>query len=153
MNNGAKTSSAAGTKAGGMRPRAWGIRSVNSSALRRGRIFITELDEMASWKPTADKVMSFFGRRVRLGLTALANPANAVEALRGMAGRRRPVKLVAETAGQIVEGIGLRNTRERLTQLYGAAQHLILEPRAGGGMRAEVRLPFHTRSDLRAVSV
>jgi signal transduction histidine kinase len=57
------------------------------------------------------------------------------------------------TAGQIVEGIGLRNTRERLTQLYGAAQHLILEPRAGGGMRAEVRLPFHTRADLRAVAV
>lgn len=36
------------------------------SALRRGRIFITELDEMASWKPTADKVMTFFARRVAL---------------------------------------------------------------------------------------
>ena len=36
------------------------------SALRRGRIFITELDAMEVWKPTADKVMSFFGRRVRL---------------------------------------------------------------------------------------
>ena len=36
------------------------------SALRRGRIFITELDEMESWKPTAHKVMSFFGRRVQL---------------------------------------------------------------------------------------
>jgi len=36
------------------------------SALRRGRIFITELDEMKAWKPTADKVMSFFGRRVQL---------------------------------------------------------------------------------------
>ncbi|HNR22903.1 MAG TPA: histidine kinase [Steroidobacteraceae bacterium] len=57
------------------------------------------------------------------------------------------------TATQIVEGIGLRNTRERLAQLYGAAQHLALEPRHGGGMRAEVRLPFHTRTDLRAVAV
>ena len=36
------------------------------SALRRGRIFITELDEIESWKPTAHKVMSFFGRRVQL---------------------------------------------------------------------------------------
>ena len=36
------------------------------SALRRGRIFITELDEMKAWKPTADKVMSFFGHRIQL---------------------------------------------------------------------------------------
>lgn len=36
------------------------------SALRRGRIFITELDALEVWKPTADKVMSFFGRRVQL---------------------------------------------------------------------------------------
>ncbi len=51
------------------------------------------------------------------------------------------------------EGIGLRNTRERLAQLYGPAQRLTLEPRAAGGMRAEVRLPFHTAADLRAVAV
>jgi LytS/YehU family sensor histidine kinase len=56
-------------------------------------------------------------------------------------------------APPVVEGIGLRNTRERLAQLYGAAQHLTLAPRAGGGMRAEVRLPFHTGADLRAVAV
>jgi len=37
-----------------------------TGALGRGRIFITELDEMKAWKPTADKVMSFFGRRVQL---------------------------------------------------------------------------------------
>jgi KDO2-lipid IV(A) lauroyltransferase len=35
-------------------------------ALRRGRIFITELDELASWKPSPDKVMNLFGRRVQL---------------------------------------------------------------------------------------
>ena len=51
------------------------------------------------------------------------------------------------------EGIGLRNTRERLAQLYGGAQYLTLTPRAGGGMRAEVSLPFHTGADLRAVAV
>ena len=37
------------------------------AALRGGRIFITELDEMSSWKPTAHKVMNFFGRRVASG--------------------------------------------------------------------------------------
>jgi lauroyl/myristoyl acyltransferase len=36
------------------------------SALRRGRIFITELDEMEAWKPTEHKVMKLFGRRVQL---------------------------------------------------------------------------------------
>lgn len=53
----------------------------------------------------------------------------------------------------IVEGIGLGNTRERLEQLYGAAQHLVLERLPAGGMRAEVRLPFHTRADLRIAAV
>jgi lauroyl/myristoyl acyltransferase len=36
------------------------------SALRRGRIFVTELDEMESWRPTSSKVMNLFGRRVAL---------------------------------------------------------------------------------------
>jgi LytS/YehU family sensor histidine kinase len=53
----------------------------------------------------------------------------------------------------VAEGIGLRNTRERLAQLYGAAQRLTLAPRAEGGMRAEVRLPFHRGADLRTVAM
>jgi len=36
------------------------------SALRRGRIFITELDEFKLWKPSDSKVMNFMGQRVRL---------------------------------------------------------------------------------------
>jgi len=48
------------------------------------------------------------------------------------------------------EGVGLRNTRERLEQLYGSQQTLTLSPGAGGGAVAEVSLPYHTRSDLRA---
>jgi lauroyl/myristoyl acyltransferase len=36
------------------------------SALRRGRIFITELDEFKHWKPSEEKVMNFMGKRVRL---------------------------------------------------------------------------------------
>jgi lauroyl/myristoyl acyltransferase len=39
------------------------------AALRGGRIFITELDEMEAWKPTSHKVMTFFGRRVPLDRT------------------------------------------------------------------------------------
>jgi two-component sensor histidine kinase len=51
------------------------------------------------------------------------------------------------------EGVGLRNTRERLEQLYGAHQTLTLAPGAAGGAVAEVSLPYHTRSDLRAAGV
>ncbi|MGE0582723.1 MAG: sensor histidine kinase [Steroidobacteraceae bacterium] len=58
-----------------------------------------------------------------------------------------------DDAPPFVEGIGLRNTRERLAQLYGADQRLSLAPRAAGGMRVEVRLPFHTGADLRTVAV
>lgn len=39
-------------------------------------------------------------------------------------------------------GIGLANTRERLTQLYGAAGSLTLRPRAGGGTEAVLRVPW-----------
>ncbi|HEY0969932.1 MAG TPA: histidine kinase [Gemmatimonadales bacterium] len=51
------------------------------------------------------------------------------------------------------EGVGLRNTRQRLEQLYGAEQHLRLTPAEGGGLVAEISLPYHTASDLRAAAV
>ena len=41
------------------------------------------------------------------------------------------------------DGIGLRNTRHLLQQLYGNAQSLELSARAGGGVGARVLLPFH----------
>jgi len=40
------------------------------------------------------------------------------------------------------EGVGLRNTRERLAQLYGADAALTLRTPDGGGFEAEVRLPW-----------
>jgi two-component system, LytTR family, sensor kinase len=40
------------------------------------------------------------------------------------------------------EGIGLGNTRSRLRMLFGDSARLELTPLAGGGTRAEVRLPF-----------
>ena len=40
------------------------------------------------------------------------------------------------------EGVGLRNTRDRLEKIYGADASLTLENRPGGGLDAQVRLPF-----------
>jgi LytS/YehU family sensor histidine kinase len=51
------------------------------------------------------------------------------------------------------EGVGVRNTRERLSQLYGSAQSFALRPAEGGGTEAEVILPFHTRGDMHAFGV
>ena len=56
------------------------------------------------------------------------------------------------TASNDTNGVGLRLTRDRLTELYGAAQRLELEPatgRAHDGMTARVVLPYHTSDELR----
>lgn len=44
--------------------------------------------------------------------------------------------------GSYAEGVGLRTTRARLQGLFGDAQSLVLQPRAEGGTRVEIRLPF-----------
>ncbi len=41
-------------------------------------------------------------------------------------------------------GIGLSNTQQRLHQLYGAEQAMTLANAAGGGLRVNIRIPFHT---------
>ena len=41
-------------------------------------------------------------------------------------------------------GVGLRNTRERLEGLYGTAQRFTLAPAEGGGLIAEVIVPYRT---------
>jgi two-component system, LytTR family, sensor kinase len=46
------------------------------------------------------------------------------------------------------EGIGLRNTRARLSQLYGAAQGLVLRTAGDGGVIAEVTIPFRTSAAI-----
>ncbi len=46
-------------------------------------------------------------------------------------------------------GVGLRLTRERLAELYGPETRLELRPAPGGGMVAQIVLPFHTREDVR----
>ena len=50
-------------------------------------------------------------------------------------------------------GVGLRNTRERLDGMYGDAGRLVLEPAEGGGLLAVITLPYHTAGDLRTTGV
>ena len=49
-------------------------------------------------------------------------------------------------------GVGLRNTKARLEQLYGAAQHLVFRTAEDGGLLAQITLPYHTKADLRATT-
>jgi len=44
-------------------------------------------------------------------------------------------------------GVGLKNTRERLKQLYGEQQALTLAPNAPRGLVITINLPFETRED------
>lgn len=47
------------------------------------------------------------------------------------------------------EGVGLGNTRQRLAQLYGEQQSLVIRRADRGGTIVEVTLPYHTADDLR----
>lgn len=47
-------------------------------------------------------------------------------------------------------GIGLANTRARLTQLYGDEFDFSLDGNSIGGTTVTIRLPYHTATDLRA---
>jgi hypothetical protein len=58
---------------------------------------------------------------------------------------------VTETGLRNGEGVGLRNTRERLLELYGTEQSLTLRGAEGGGVVAEVIIPYHKRADIRSV--
>lgn len=48
------------------------------------------------------------------------------------------------------EGTGLSNVRARLEALYGAEGTLTFRAAPGGGLIAQVALPYHTRGDLHA---
>jgi signal transduction histidine kinase len=59
----------------------------------------------------------------------------------------------AAVTGSAAGGVGLRNTRARLEQLYGAGQTLALRAAPGGGFIAEITFPYHTRADFHAAGV
>jgi two-component system, LytTR family, sensor kinase len=50
-------------------------------------------------------------------------------------------------------GVGIRNTRERLEQLYGEEGRLTVRDAEGAGVVSEIRLPYHTRRDMRAEQI
>jgi LytS/YehU family sensor histidine kinase len=54
-------------------------------------------------------------------------------------------------AWEMREGVGLTNSRARLTQLYGTRHSLTLRAGEGGGAVVEVRVPYHTTSERRSV--
>jgi sensor histidine kinase YesM len=49
---------------------------------------------------------------------------------------------------KIQEGVGLKNTRRRLQQLYGETQHFELRNDAQGGLRLTIALPFHENRSM-----
>ncbi len=55
--------------------------------------------------------------------------------------------------GSATEGVGLRNTRARLEQLYGSDQSLLLRSPEEGGLIVEISLPYHTGDDLRTAGI
>jgi len=47
---------------------------------------------------------------------------------------------------EVAVGIGLRNTRARLAELYGPASELVIDGRPGGGARVRIRVPRQAES-------
>jgi signal transduction histidine kinase len=83
---------------------------------------------------------------IRHGVTPLAGGGRIV-----IASHRKADDLVLEVrdngmglppGGVAREGVGLRNIRERLEQLYGPRARFRLEPAFGGGTVATLRIPF-----------
>ena len=59
----------------------------------------------------------------------------------------------AAAGGGPSTGVGLRNTGERLRQMYGEADALSLRPAEGGGAIAEIRMPYRPSADAEAPPV
>jgi LytS/YehU family sensor histidine kinase len=83
---------------------------------------------------------------IRHGISPLTTAARVV-----IESRREGDELVLEIRDNgrglsadsaVREGIGLRNVRERIDQLYGARARFSLDPAVGGGTLAILRLPF-----------
>lgn len=95
------------------------------------------------WQPVLENA-------IRHGVTPMAGGGRIV-----ISSRREEEVLVLEirdngtglpSGGVAREGVGLRNIRERVDQLYGSQACLDLEPALGGGTTAILRFPF-TRCD------
>jgi len=91
------------------------------------------------WQPVLENA-------IRHGVTPLAGRGRIV-----IGSRREAEDLVLEirdngqglpAGGVPRQGVGLRNVRERVEQLYGPRARFLLLPGAGGGVVATLRLPF-----------
>jgi two-component system LytT family sensor kinase len=91
------------------------------------------------WQPVLENA-------IRHGVTPLPGRGRIV-----IAARREGNQLVLEirdngmglpVGGVPREGVGLRNIRERVRQLYGTRAEFTLSPALGGGVIATLRLPF-----------
>ncbi|MGH7456620.1 MAG: sensor histidine kinase, partial [bacterium] len=51
-----------------------------------------------------------------------------------------------EEQANLKPGIGLKNTRARLEQLYGSAQQMRLSAVDGGGLEVSITIPFHEKA-------
>lgn len=51
---------------------------------------------------------------------------------------------IADGSVRTKEGVGLANTRERLTKIYGPRSHLVLQSEPGRGVKVQIVLPFRT---------
>jgi sensor histidine kinase YesM len=61
--------------------------------------------------------------------------------------------LGASNGRPLREGIGLTNSRARLTTLYGDAASLRLGDAPGGGARVDVIMPFTTEADALPLAI
>jgi hypothetical protein len=52
--------------------------------------------------------------------------------------------MAVDANDQVVKGIGLSNTEQRLLNLYGARQQMLLEN--AKGLQETIRLPLHTEA-------
>jgi two-component system, LytTR family, sensor kinase len=108
------------------------------------------------WQPVLENA-------IRHGVTPLAGRGRIV-----ITSRRESEDLVLEISdngrglppgGAPRQGVGLRNVRERVEQLYGPRARFVLSPAVGGGTAATLRLPFvhceapHTPVPLRGSSL
>lgn len=82
------------------------------------------------------------GGRVRIAAERAGDTLQLVVEDDGVGLNEGGASLVHSGNGRTRRGIGLRNTRDRLTQLYDTRASLVLERPAGGGTRALVTLPF-----------
>jgi len=82
------------------------------------------------------------GGRLRIGAARVDDSLQLVVEDDGVGLDVESGSIVVQGNAEAGSGIGLRNTRDRLAQLYGASASLVLERAPGGGTRALVTLPF-----------